>query len=495
MVVWIIAMAMYLPSLAMRFGLYDDYRNAGADDLLRFDVGDGRPLAAPIHALLFHHADRFSEFVWVRAVAVTLIGLATASLWALLRRSGLPVATAAALAVCAAATVSTQIVAAWGVTLVVAPMAALLGGYGGRLLWQGTDRASIAGFLGRRHRHRIGLGIALLLSALCLYQPASMSCFLVLFVAQATEVMALRARVLRLAQFGASAASCFVAYFLIWKVGAALTNRSGARGQLMTDPVEKLQWFWEVALRRAFQPFSLSSSTSVPLLIAAVLLAALGIGLHQKGPLTDRFGALVAAAGCFVLAYAPNLATAESWASSRSLVVLMPMAVLAFGVGGWGLTTSAVGWLNRLHPSRRSGGAVSSARLWTAALSLMAVVAMVRAQSNVTRYVMVSNAVELAAFEEAVRAAAALQPDEIVLVPSEWGDTIAPGVSFDEFGYPATAATWALEPMARSAVQDVNYRGRFRVINRVDLPNVPEGAVVIDAKIVLARIDTSPPGM
>jgi hypothetical protein len=112
----------------------------------------------------------------------------------------------------------------------------------------------------------------------------------------------------------------------------------------------------------------------------------------------------------------------------------------------------------------------------------------------VLRYLVVSNAVELAAYEDAVRAVAADGPRQILLVPASYLDSIAPGVSFDEFGFPATATTWALEPMARSAVRDSGYTGTFTVILREDyealrLRGLEPGVAVVDATEVLAALD------
>lgn len=471
--VWAVVAVLYSSTLAMRFGLYDDYRNAGADDLLRFDVGDGRPLAALVHATVFHHADRFSEFVWVRAVTIGLLGLCAALLNTLLRRAGLPAMGAAAVAVCAAATVSTQIIASWGVTLVVAPIAMLLGATGAAVTWQGL----------RLHRLRATLaGGLLFVAALCFYQPAAMAFWVVVFVAQACEDLAIAERVRRTLRLGLVAGVSLVVYLVIWKLGAALTDRPGARGELSSDPAAKLDWFWNAALRRAFHPFSLSGDGSGWLAVILAVVTMVGIGLFRRGNPIDRVAAVAACAGCFPLAYLPNLGTAESWASARSLAVLMPMAVVAGGIALFGLA----GALERLLQPQ-GGTAVS--RVGAAFVAAMTIPVLLRAQSNVMRYLVVPNAIELAAFEDAVREATTGEPAEVVLVPAEWTDTIAPGVSFDEFGYPATAATWALEPMARSAVADVGFGGTFRVINRSDLPTVPADAVVVDARVVLAEID------
>lgn len=496
--VWVTVAALYSMSLTMRFGLYDDYRNAGADDLLRFDVGDGRPLAALVHAFQFHHADRFSEFVWIRGITLVLLGLAAAALFSLLRRTSMPTLAAAALAVCAAATVSTQIIAAWGVTLVVAPVAMLLGGAGGHVTWRATERLDAKDERRLRALPAAGAGGALLVAGLCFYQPAAMAFWLAVLVAQGTETLTVVRRTVRTLWLGIVAGLAMVVYLIIWKTGAALTDRSGARGALSTDPGEKLRWFWEVALRRAFHPFSLSGAAGGRLALALALLGLVGIALGHRTGAAARLGAAVACAGCFPLAYLPNLATSESWASSRSLAVLMPMAVVLVGLGAHGVVravTPAVpparGALLAAggRPATSSWAVTMSAGASCAVLCVAAVASSLRAQSNVQRYLVVSNAVELAAYEHAVRAAAASGPAEIVLVPSEWMDTIAPGVSFDEFGYPATAATWALEPMARSAVDGTGYEGSFRVINRDDLPSVAPGSVVVDAKLVLAGID------
>ena len=477
-------------TLVYRYGLYDDYNNAGdGPGLLRFGIGDGRPVNGVVQHVLFHRVDRFSEFVWPRAVAVAGIAGCVAALWALLRRAGLPAAGAAALAVCAAAATSTQVIAAWGTTMVMVPVAVLLGGLAGVLLVGATLGPPGTGPApaGKGRARRLAVGAVALIAAMCIYQPAAMTLWLVAFVVHATRPAGWWPRVRGTLQLGAATAASFAVYTVIWRAGVAATGRGGDRGKLSADPLAKLTWFAESALPRAFRPFSLSPTGSVVLtaVVAAVALAGIIAGL--RGPIGDRVLAAVACAGCFPLAYLPNLATAENWASSRSLVVLMPLAVVAVGIGarGWLVALGRVGVL----PSW------SAELIWSSLLCVAAIGAALRAQSNVLRYLVVSNAAELAAYEDAVRDVAATDPSEILLVPSRFEDTIAPGVSFDEFGFPATAATWALEPMARSAVRGTGFAGTFRVVPRADYETlVRDGAIgpaigVVDATRVLAAID------
>lgn len=499
--VWAVVSVAYAPTLAFRYGLYDDYRNAGARDLIKFDVGDGRPVSAVIHALLFRWADRFGEFSWPRAATVVLLGACACLLFRLLRRFEVSTAGSAGLAVCAAATVSTQVVAGWGVTLVVTPLALAAGAAGGWYAWQWAAQPLSASRNGL-------LGGALLIVGLCLYQPGGMAFWLVVFVAQARTSLSFGERFRRDARLGLLAGASLMAYFVIWKVGAALTNRSGARGKLVTDLGGKLRWFVDVLFIRAFHPYSIAGDRFATGVIVAVL-GFVGIGLALRGRLADRALGLVSAAGCFPLAYLPNLATAENWPSGRSLVVLMPMAALAIALGALGLLEGFAGLLRpaRRHASSRPGAAHGPSptegppvgyafigrrggrALWALLVCVIAPVILLRAQSNVLRYFVVSNAEELAAYEDAVRELAAQNPAEILLAPADWSDTIAPGLAYDEFGYPATAATWALEPIARSALRGTGYTGKVRAINRSDLATLPPGSVVLDAADVLATID------
>lgn len=452
------------------YGLYDDYTNGVRPirEFLRYSVSDGRPVGGVLLSLSFGLTRPIHGLGAVRLVAVLLLACQTAGVtWILAKRLGSPAA-AALISVVAHMTVGVQIVLAWGATLWVAVVASMLAGAGAYNIWTTESKRWVA-----------WCGALAVIVGLSTYQPggmASVGMIGLLVVTDSGHWVDVRRRLIRTTLWVGGAAA---AYLVLWKLCESVVPKEGSRGGLSQDPLAKMDWFFDVVAVRMANPFSLSSFSWWSGAVVVLLVAAAPLGLSGgRGSVCARS---VIALLTPICCYAPNLVVAESWASSRSLWVVLVVVVLLAGVGCFRLTTLA---------SRRATHVRRFAAV--AAVALVAV-ATVRAGTNSMGLVAEPNAAELRAVQAAMREMLAGEPSAIAIVPASYEDSIADGVSFDEFGYPASATSWAILPMVGPVVLASGFAGEVVVVDSVDSPDVPAGASVLELAFVLRRVEAVQP--
>jgi hypothetical protein len=97
-------------------------------------------------------------------------------------------------------------------------------------------------------------------------------------------------------------------------------------------------------------------------------------------------------------------------------------------------------------------------------------------------YYVVPQSIELALMREQLRGLDPAVVQTLTIRQASWSDAIAPLVRYDEFGFPSTAASFALRPMAALLLRErgVDHRRlRIEVIPpEAELDSAPAGAVV-----------------
>ena len=464
----------YMPLLFFRYGLYDDYLNGqnALEEILRTLTADGRPIGGLLEAGGFGLTGQIDGFVYLRAVAIIAIAIQAGLLARLLARRLHSPSAGTAISYIAHVTVGVQMVSAWGTTLYVAPIASLLSGGGAWILWNRTSESA----------SRKLLGCIFVLIGLATYQPSGMAAVGIVVILVATDEGPAHALLTKLKSTFLWLAATAAAYVGVWKICQHLVPRTGQRGQLVSDLSAKGHWFLGTAVPRVLHPFSLSSGG---LLTGLLVLAAILVAPYQPRDGRGFFSVKIALVvvglvGCFT----PNLVAAESWASARSLWIVMIAATTTACIGVFRLARPA---LDRSPKTTASANTSIALRLVAALLCLC----LGRlALANVVEYVAEPNSVELRAVQAQMRIAIHGNPVAIVLITADWGHSIAPGVSYDEFGFPATAASWAIIPMVNPIIRETNYAGQVSVRSRTELSPIPKGAVVIDLNQVLESVDS-----
>jgi hypothetical protein len=470
-------LAAYASALVMDFGFTDDYWLLDATrhkDYADPFLGSGRPISFLLQRVGFGLAGDVGGLRWLRAVALAGVVAVAVLLFLVLRLYGMRRLPAAFVATAIAVLPPLQVAVAWG-GLFTGPIALILGALAGVL----AQRAALAGGRGAL---RPGLGATLaLLVAMLIYQPAAMACILVLALGLLLQfpgpTITLR---LCLASASVLAAAGALAFGIL-RICVAAVDAAPARSSLTSDVAGKLDWFVSEAAVNAFDPFQLPGRPAVAL--AVVLAVAVGLLLHAVTAPLRRLAALAAVPVLVPIAYLPNLLTSESWAAYRSLIILMPLAMLMVVVAARGY----LGALRRLRPPTRMAGSVAGRALggvWVAGTVLV----VLAASRNLTGFC-AQQADEFQRIDRSVQIALAGGASRIVMVPPLlFEGPRGRDVDYDEFGLPSTAQPWVPEPMLRLILRRRAPEQRVQVgaTDRAGLGAYAKGWAVIDVRALIA---------
>jgi hypothetical protein len=264
-------------------------------------------------------------------------------------------------------------------------------------------------------------------------------------------------------------------YLAVMYLSGRIWGTLGARNETANDLGGKLDWFLDEVLPRVLAPFQLSPGRFLAGLATGLLILAAAAVPGRR--VHELLGRATLVAICLVATYAPNLVVAESWASARSLFVTLATSAALAGVGVRNLLN--LGELRRARP------------IWLVAATATSALLVVNAMSNTIGYVAEPNAVELRAVEVAAIEAAEGSPPAIVFVAASFNSTLAPGISMDEFGYPAAAVAYAIPGMVEAALDDVGFPGDVLVVAPgFDPSEVPDDAAVVVLDDVLRAVDS-----
>jgi hypothetical protein len=432
---------------------------------MRISVSAGRPVAGSLQSVAFGLTDPISGFGPMRLLAVALIATQAALTTMVLARRLESVLAATLISITAHMTVGVQVVAAWGATLWVTVLASLLAAAGGYWIWTGD-----------RSRRLAVTGSAAIVVSLAIYQPSGMAALGAIGILTVTEPRTWTITWRRLVRCGPWLGVTLVIYIAIWRLGQFLVPETGTRSGLTTDLVGKAEWLAGTVAPRVANPFLITEFSWWTGWIVVALVAAAPIGLDRSIHAT-ALRSLIALATP-IACYAPNLVVQESWASSRSLWVVFVVVTVLAGVGVYRLAEQVS---RRVRPLRRI--------LPLVAVGFVVILAYDSARQTVD-LLAAPNAIELRLVQAAASDAVDQQPSAIAIVPSSPQDSIATTVSFDEFGYPASAATWAIVAMIRPVLIERGYTGPVIVVDSVESDAIPPGATIIDLGEVLGALGT-----
>lgn len=467
--------------LPARYGFLDDYTllyGAKSDPSSVTDhiLGGGRPLFALGYRLVFPLVDDIAGLRLIRALTLVLTCVVALVVVKLLRSVGTSPWTAASTGALLFVLPSTQVSVAWA-TMFIVPVAMLLG------LCASVALQREVLISGRLRPRGLALPAVLLSLAVISYQPGAMAFWLGLAVlvfgqdAVRQDLSVLRRLwVANVAVFSVA----LVLGFVVLKLGVAYEGVSGARAGTVTDVAGKIGWFFTEALPRPLDPWSLTPRLEVVAAVTALLVVGLGVLRARSAAL--RVLTFVMAGALTVLSYVPNLLVAENWASTRTMVALMPMVAL--------LTTFAARSVLR---SVSLALPIMFVRLIEPALLGLAALAFTgHASQQLQAYFVEPQQAELAAAEQAVDRQPA--SGELVVLRSDWFDTVAPFPYYDEFGIPSSCQEDPAVGMTQLLYEEKT--GGFRAVRfveRADATSRPQVSAVLDYADVLNGIVTTGP--
>ena len=427
----LVVLACLSPVYLSTYAFLDDYwllHLAAAGDLgdvRRTMLAGGRLLFAVLVEGSFLGVEHIEGLRPIRFLSSAMAALLAVTFWWFLVREGRDRLEAAGWALAAAVLPAFQVYAFFAT---VWPCA--LGGVAGGLAFVAADAAWQR--RGTREGGQLtGLAVLLVWIAMMLYQPTAgwywvFAAAAILTRGSVGPRAGLRVAGWHLALYGAGA----LAAFAVQRLGTAAFPGSlmNPRTGLLTDPVQKLEWFVQQVLPNTLSLVFLPPTTLLPLAVFAVILAGAGRVLARQPGCWPAGLALLA---LLPLAYLPNLIVRESWASYRTTGALGPLVALYALAALRALLSSAGPRVARLAPG--------------AALAVGVAFALVASFNLVTLFIRPQLA-ELAFFTRELGEARDAGATVIRLVPPSLQSSPIGLQLYDEVGVPSFFAPWVWRP-------------------------------------------------
>ncbi len=456
------------------YGFYDDYANlytaetAGGRGDLAGPVENARPILGYLFDWTFAAMHDLSDLRYLRLVSVIGIALCAWLVYLLLRRAGLSYWPAFFVPVMIFTLPTYQVFASWSLCAFHA-CAILLAGAAFIL----TERALGAPFT-KRFWLLLPLAALLELASMMIYQPAAMTLLLfgaiTIFVRQLSVVQSMK---------------CLGAYLGVIAVAIGLddaslhtlpriilgVNITASRTQLVQNIPGKIGWFFRQPLNNALNLTSITPTYATGAIIGAFIIA--GLFLYFEGSIGSRLAKLVLALFLLPISYLPNLITIDNWAAYRTLVALGSLIVLYYALAFMGFARL----LDYVSLPQVKGAVI------TIPLAVLAISGGVFAAHNVALDFAVPQYTELELLNSQLQPVIQQHPRVIYFVASNWTDSIAPVVCYDEFGVPSSDASWNSIPMVYLALQEIDPADDHvlvKVISEDSIKNLPTGSVVVN---------------
>ncbi|RAO77900.1 glucosyltransferase domain-containing protein [Dyella jiangningensis] len=418
----VLVFLVYSAVLVNSFGVLDDYNflyNAirRNNDTVTLLLGAGRPLNAYLLDWGFRAAGSIEGLARLRAITLLGFALLASGLFVFVRRHGLSLVASFALAAGTVLLPSFQVYAAWAQHFTT-PYAGLLALVAAYLL---SLAYSPAGSL----RMSVACKSALLLTmAVLIYQPMAMIFAVGVLISVVTSRQPMREYgFARLVVTGVVFAFAMVVGFVALKIGQHYHPNGSARYGLVSDFSGKAKWFFEEPLPNALSFFWVPVSKWGVWAVAAVMVLGY-VGYARKHGMRQGGYVLIVSLGVVLVSYLPNLATAENWASYRSI-----------GVLACALFTIAV--LLAFVPLAGRLGMGDENRPLNARVALLAAVLLclsVTAAGRVSRSFVQPNLMEINNLASLFKGRTDQPISRILIRPSSWMDSAANPVLYDEFG-------------------------------------------------------------
>jgi hypothetical protein len=457
-VAFVTPVLVYLPAVIAEYGFSESYRLLAyyvhGPSVRRLMLAEGRPVYAAWAGLVFGFlSGSIRALSLVRLLNITAIGLDAVLVAMILKRAGLREIDAMMGGIAAMMLPSFQLfagTAAMGgapVAAIFAAIAALLTCNDGRpgpangsptsargsseITNQAGERTGIVGAQRQREEldqpaapRRPLVGCALwLVAAQATYQPAAMLFFAfaaVLLLVPDLDRTAFRGRLRRFAIVGLAAATIEFALFLGGRILFSEELVGAPRAQLSFEPLAKLAWFFGLPMAHATNAWVLRPDPLIGVFLALVLSVGLSLACRSR---EDRWLRIGVAFVLVPISYLPNLVVVENHSSFRSQPALATLFLFFYVI--------------ILH------GALRTRRVaFSIVMVAMTVFACITARNDLVRYIVRPQVRELQLVRETLNAMPG-RYGAIGVRKSDFRDTLAPSVFYDEFGYPSTALPWS----------------------------------------------------
>lgn len=462
MIIAAVVFAAYSVVLSSNFGVMDDYSfllNAivRGNDTLTLLIGAGRPLNAVLLDVGFRSTGSIENLAILRAITLVGIWLLGCGIYFFSRVHCVSFISSLAIACGIVLLPSFQVYASWAqhFTTPFAGAIALLSAF---IL---TPACTI------RERSRI---LAILLSALFLltsiliYQPIAMLfCVGILISIISKPEFSSAWRPSRVIDAIAAFVTAMFFGLLIFKIGQHIYPSGSSRYGLVQNIHEKLSWFISEPIVNALSLFSVPANVISLFAVFLTVLFGTFLLIRRRG-LNTVLLIFIYGIFCVLGSYAPNLATAENWASYRSigalsalvvaLLVLMVSEIFTFFKSKYA-TNSLLGRLNKYH--------------WIVPAVLL-IILTTRAQSNVLNGFVLPNVTELNNLASTLNDGKGRGSEKVAVIikSSSWSDSAAKPMAYDEFGMPSSIRDYYAKAIVEIVLRSTNLIKNSMVISSVE---------------------------
>jgi len=456
LVIAAVVLGAYSIVLSSNFGVLDDYTflyNAitGSNHTLTLLISAGRPLNAILLDLGFHLAGSIENLAILRAITLVGIWLLGCCLYLFSRLHCVSFLSSLAIACGIVLLPSFQVYASWAqhFTTPIAGAFALLSAF--ILMPACTIRERSRGLA-------ILLSVLLLVIAILIYQPMAMLfCTGILISALSKPDTFSDWKLSRVIDAAAAYVTAMVLALIIFKVGQSIYPSESSRYGLVQNVVEKLIWFFSEPIKNALSLYIVPFSITMQ--FVSVITALIGfLFLIKKYGIKAISIIFITVILCVFGSYAPNLATAENWASYRSIGGLGATIVVTLVL----LVSQPIYYIQKRY-STSTFIDLSSKYFWFV-LAIILIILVARVQSNVQNSFVLPNVTELnnlASYLKDVNPQS-IEKVTVIIRPSSWSDSAARPMAYDEFGMPSS-----VRPYYAKSIVEIVLRSMNKIPNKI----------------------------
>lgn len=459
------------------FGVLDDWyflhnAIAGQAGTVPLLIGAGRPLNAFIFDMGFSAAGSIEGLTYLRLISIIGISFLGFFLYKFAKAQRLDFVTSLLIAIGVVLLPSFHVYASWAQHFTT-PYAGILAILSAFVLTPGCrirDRSRILA---------VAFSAAILLVSLLIYQPLAMLFWTGIFISMVAALdSSEKWSFARLFDVLIAFSIAMVVAFVVFKIGQLQYPSDSSRYGLVADIYGKLTWFFSEPLANAISLYAVPRSSAVGWLVFAVfLIAFLLLGRFRGLKFTAKLALMVAFSLLF--SYVPNLATAENWASYRSIGALAAslyvslLLVVRFPV-------------KYFIENRASKKYISS--VFVVPLCLVFCVFAIfssLAQSSVNKGFVLPNVIELNNLASFLKEQnfASLNEQSILVKTSSWRDSSAAVLLYDEFGMHSSLRDYYSLVMVKTVLRSMGLGLGAKVLPYSD--GVLAGEGLVNNKIVI----------
>lgn len=436
--------------LSSNFGVLDDYTflyNAitGSNHTITLLISAGRPLNAMLLDLGFHSAGSIENLAILRAM--TLIGIWSlgSGLYLFSRLHCVSFISSLAIACGIILLPSFQVYASWAqhFTTPIAGAFALLSAF---IL---TPACTM------RERSRVWaifFSVLLLVIAILIYQPIAMLfCTGILISVLSKPDVFSDWKLSRAIDAAMAFVTAMVLGLIIFKIGQYIYPSGSSRYGLVQNIPEKLVWFFSEPIENALSLYIVPANINSQFVV--VLTVFFGtLFLIKKCGLKTISIIFIYVILCVLGSYAPNLATAENWASYRSIGALGASVVVMLVL----LVSGPIDSIQKRYSTKVLIG--SSIKYFWFVMAIFLIILTGQAQSNVQNGFVLPNVTELNNLASIFNDVKIQHTEKVrvIIKPSSWADSAARPMAYDEFGIPSSVRDYYAKPIVEIVLRSMN---------------------------------------